>query len=204
MIVATPLDLPPIEPDDWAVFWNIWNNHAAPLIKTYNNYKDSYASIGNNSVWKGIDIYKKDLYRVAWQAPYYNIQQELPLMYQMIQDCSPFAVTNCVRIIESLQTVTPHTDDNLNQWNVRAMLRYTDINPQWIFTQPGNIKDHTFFQLPESTNWFAYNDKHCWHGSIYNPRHPKLLIQLYGLVFKNKDLLTRSIEKYKGYTVSYE
>jgi hypothetical protein len=203
MIVATPLDLPLIQPDDWSTFWNIWNTHAAPLIKTHQNHKDSEAEIGNSSVWKGIDIYKKNLYTMSWKAPYYDIQKELPLMHQMIQNCLPFGITNCVRVIESLKNIPPHTDAGLNQWNVRAMLRYTDKSPQWFFVRPNNKEDVTYLQLPESTNWFAYNDKDCLHGSIYNPDHPKLLIQLYGLVL-DKDLLTRSIEKYKEYTISYE
>jgi|688.fasta_scaffold73397_4 hypothetical protein len=204
MIVATPLDLPIIEPDDWSVFWKIWNMYAKPLIKTYNNHKGSYAKIGDTSIWKGIDIHKKNLWHVAWQAPYYDVREELPKMYQMIESCSPFVITDRVRIIESLQNITSHTDDNFDQWNVRAILRCTDKNPQWVFTRPGTTKNALFFQLPESTNWFAYNDKHCWHGSIYNPEHPKLLIQLYGAIFKNKELLTNSIEKYKEYTISYD
>ena len=204
MIVATPLDLPPILPDDWSTFWSIWNNHAANLIKTRNSHKESYAEVGNNEVWKGIDIYKKNLYPIAWQAPYYDIREKLPLMYNMIETCTPFVFTERVRVIESLQNITPHTDDNVDHWNVRAILHCTDPNPQWIFTRPGNIKDAVAFRLPESTNWFAYNDKHCWHGSIYNPEHPKLLIQVYGMGFKNKKLLVQSIEKYKGHTVVYD
>ena len=35
MIIATPLDIPKLEPDDWATFWDLWNTHSGPLIKSF-------------------------------------------------------------------------------------------------------------------------------------------------------------------------
>jgi len=190
MIVATPLDLPLIQPDNWDVFWNIWNTHATNLVKTYQNHKGSSAKLGDTNIWKGLDIYKKNQFCVSWDAPYYDIQKDLPLMYQMIKTLPLFAIIDRIRVIESLQHIDPHTDDNVDQWNVRAILHYTDSKPQWIFTKPGDKHSRTFLSLPENTNWFAYNDKYCWHG--------------FGLGFKNKELLAKSMEKYKEYTISYE
>jgi hypothetical protein len=37
MIIATPLDIPKLEPDNWTTFWDIWNTHADLLIKKYLN-----------------------------------------------------------------------------------------------------------------------------------------------------------------------
>jgi hypothetical protein len=121
----------------------------------------------------------------------------------MIKTLPLFAIIDRIRIVESLQHIGPHTDDNVDQWNVRAILHCADSNPQWIFTRPGDKESQKFLRLPEDANWFAYNDKHCWHGSIYNPAYPKLLIQVFGLGVR-KELVDKSIEKYKEYTISYE
>lgn len=204
MIVATPLNLPALVPDDWSVFWNIWNNYGKPIVKTQQNHKGSYSKIGDTDVWKGLDIYKNNLFRSAWTAPYYDIREELPLMYQMVTKNPVLSLVTGVRVVESLGTIPPHTDDNIDRWNVRAMLHYTDPNPQWFFTKPNDMKNISFLTLPASTNWFAYNDKHTWHGSKYNPDHPKLLIQFFGVGFKGNQFLEKSAEMYKEYTISYD
>jgi len=204
MIVATPLDLPSVVPDNWDSFWNIWNKYGKPIVKTYQNHKGSYSRIGDTDVWKGLDVYKNNLFRSAWEAPYYDIREELPLMYQMITKIPLFSLVTGVRIVESLGKIPSHTDDNIDRWNVRAMLHYTDSSPQWFFTKPNDIKNTVLLTLPQSTNWFAYNDKHTWHGSNYNPEHPKLLIQMFGVGFKGEQLLQRSVEKYKEYAISYD
>lgn len=204
MIVATPLDIPPILPDDWSVFWDIWKNHAGPIVKVSNSHKQSYAAIGDDYIWKGLEIYNKTRFRPAWTAPFYNIQEQLPNMYNMLEKHSPYMFTGCVRIIESLCNISAHTDDNMDKWNVRALLHCTDPDPQWYFTKPTENGERTFLHMPKETNWFSYNDKHCWHGSMYNTQYPKLLIQIYGFGFKDKELIKNSIEKYKDYTVSYD
>lgn len=59
MLIFTPIDLPLIQPDDWDIFWDIWNTHSAPLIKVKKNTDISLAEVGSDNIWTGIDIYKK-------------------------------------------------------------------------------------------------------------------------------------------------
>ncbi len=200
MIIATPLDIPKIEPDNWDVFLSIWNTQAKDLIKVKMN-NGSPVPVGTQSTWTGLDIFKSDNgYDVSWQAPFYDISTELPNMFNNIKKL-PFAIER-VRIIQSVRSIPAHSDDNTDRWNIRAMFHYTDPEPQWFFTRPGDRSEKFFLKMPSDTNWFAYNDGHCWHGSKYNEQHQKLLIQIYLLDGSISALLNTSINKYKDYTIS--
>lgn len=206
MIVATPLDLPLIEPDDWELFWQIWRENSDFVIKKEKTrHKESIAQVGEKSIWRGLDIYKMNKLELsAWRAPYFDIRSSLPKMYQQLSELKIFSFLERVRIIESLIDIGPHTDDNLDRWNIRALFYCKDPSPQWYFNRPNlHVLDIKPLKLPDSTNWFAYNDKNCYHGSKYNKRYPKLILQLYGMFFIGNDLLKQSMEKYKDYVISY-
>lgn len=201
MIVATPLDLPTIKPDSWEVFWDIWNKHAALLYKTHLNGTHSESVVGSQGVWKGMDIFTAGDTRTAWQAPFVNIEDSLPELYKT---CCSLPVKNLyrVRLIESIRNVKAHSDDNIDKWSIRAYFHYTDLKPQWYFTKPEDpLGDRYYFGPPEDTNWFAYNDKHCWHGTDYDVDHPKILLQVYA-IDTAESLVYNSIPKYQGHTVS--
>lgn len=201
MIIATPLDLPKIVPDDWQVFWKIWNENSAYLVKTKQNTEYSKAEIGDHSVWRGIDIYSYGNVGTAWSAPLVDISSTLPNLYYT---CStlPFVKVFRVRLLSSTMSIPAHTDDDRDRWSVRAYFHYTSTNDQWYFTRPHDkLGDRQYFHIPDSTNWFAYNDKHCWHGTDYNTEHPKILLQVY-MSNINQDLIDNSIKKYQDYTIN--
>lgn len=199
MIVSTPLNLPTIEPDNWEVFWNIWNTHAKDLTKVKMN-NGSPIPIGENAVWTGLDIFKSEKgYETSWAAPFYNIKDDLPKMFNTIRQL-PLAIER-VRVIQSLKSIPAHSDDSVDRWNIRAMFYYTDPEQQWYFTRPQDRSNRVFLTLPVDTNWFAYNDGHCLHGSTYNEQHPKLLMQIYLLDYDISALLNNSIDKYKDYAI---
>ncbi len=200
MIIATPLNLPTIAPDNWDIFWNIWNTHSADLTKVKMN-AGSPVSVGAKATWTGLDIFKSAKgYDTSWSAPFYDISKELPDMFNAIRQL-PFAIER-VRVIQSVRDIPAHSDDSMDRWNIRAMLYYTDPNQQWFFTRPGDRSEKFFLNMPTDTNWFAYNDGHCWHGSVYNEQHQKLLIQIYLLDDDVSALLNSSIDKYKDYTIT--
>lgn len=199
MIVATPLDLPVIAPDNWEVFWSIWNREAKNAVKVRKNTDYSNAILGQDNLWSALDIYKTHDLDLSWQVPFYDIKEELPMMHQAIVDL-PFKYVHRVRILNSLQDIDPHTDDGQDKWAVRALLHCNDTEPQWYFTKPGSISEKKFFSLPSNTNWFAYNDKHCWHGSIFKTEYPKLIIQVF-MFGKDNPIINSSISKYKDYTI---
>jgi hypothetical protein len=200
MIVYTPLNLPKLEPDNWEVFWNIWNTHSDVLVKKSVNIVNSRSPVGSNNVWVGLDIFSKWNLKVSWDCPYYDISNDLPVMRESI-DRLNLKTLYRVRLIQSMVDVEAHTDNNTDRWNIRGYLHYTSTQPQWYFTKPRDtIK--TYSTMPNDLQWFGYNDKYAWHGSDYDPNHKKILIQLFFLENVN-NLIQDNINVYKEYTIEY-
>lgn len=201
MIIYTPVDLPKIEPDNWEVFWDIWNTHTNNLVKTKSNTSLSCAPIGSTDLWLGLDIIKKPIIYTSWQASFFDIKDSLPNMYNSLATLFPNA--NVIRLVQSQKNVMAHTDDNINIWHLRAYLHYTSSKSQWYFTKPHKPDgDRTYIDLPKETNWFAYNDLNCWHGSDFDSDNKKILLQVFS---KNisPSLIAESVTKYKNYTIDF-
>lgn len=204
MIIFTPVDLPIIKPDNWNVFWDIWYTYSKPLIKQKMNNDFSQVGIGYDSAWIGLDIFKRtpDNRLVCYHAPFYDISKKLPIMYKFLKEFDTECFT--VRLCQSIKDIPSHTDDNIDQWSLRAYFFYTANTQQWYFTKPHDrYGNKTYITLPSSTNWFMYNDKHVWHGTDYNQVHSKILLQ----VFSNNsyNLLAQvSKEKYSRYTLKLD
>jgi hypothetical protein len=201
MIIYTPLNIPKIEPDNWEVFWNIWNKHSDIMVKKSINLATSLSKIGESGTWRGLDIYKLGNMSPSWDCPYFDIKNDLPLLFQYIGNL-PIKNIYRVRLIQSLKPITPHTDNDLDRWEYRALLHNTSPKSQWFFTEPKK-DERTYIELPDSTNWFAYNDKYSWHGSDYDPKFEKILVQLFFLGPKHNDIIPSSIETYKEYTIDF-
>ncbi len=206
MIIYTPLDLPKIEPDDWNVFWEIWNQHSSNLVKVLPNGSHSYSAVGRDDVWQGLDIYRyKNIdFTSAWRAPFYDIKEKLPKLYNML-DTLPMSNVTRVRLVSSKLEMTAHSDEVKDIWVARAYFHYTAPKEQWFFTRPNDGRgERTYITLPAETNWFAYNDKNCYHGTDYDPKYPKILLQVFSLSSIPQMLIDASIEKYKEHTIRYD
>jgi hypothetical protein len=201
MIIATPLDIPKLEPDNWEVFWDIWNTHADKLYKVKQIHNKSESPVGANNIWIGLDIYKKIDGRTAWEAPFYDIKNSLPNMYNSILAVDPSMFK--ARLIQSIIPVHSHTDDNFDKWNIRAFLHNPSKIPQWYFTQPDDSTGaRSYLKMPDDTNWFTYNDKYAWHGTDYDPENKKILLQIYSF-YSRQELISRSTIKYKDYVIEF-
>ena len=198
--------------DDWDVFWNIWEKHSIMMYK-----KPTLAEVKKNilytrnfqgDVWKGIDLYHSSFYDswpLLWNAPLVDIKNELPILYECVQDINELFPMHCIRLAESQLDISSHTDYNENVWRMRGYLYYPSKVSQWYFTKPKDSegKRH-YISLPSETSWFAYNDKECWHGTDFDEKNKKILVQLFPLpsAKENIDLAVKlGIEKYKDYTI---
>ena len=203
MIVYTPLDLPNIEPDDWDTFWDIWNQFAGDLVKERSNGAHSDSPVGRNDLWRGLDIYKNTNITPSWTAPFCDIKDRLPKLHNALASL-PINDIQRIRLVSSRINVGPHSDDVKDIWVARAYLHYTAPGEQWFFTRPGDLHgEKTYITRPSETNWFAYNDKYCWHATDYDPKYPKILLQVFSSSLP-KELVARSIDKYKDYTITYD
>lgn len=198
MIVATPLDLPKVEPDNWDLFWDLWDSNAGPLTKRFINTGSELPVDGAPNLWRGLDIFDTNSQQSAWTCPYIDASSLFPKMFELLKNTFPKLYR--VRLIESTCNIPAHSDDSSDRWNVRALFHYTSNVSQWYFTKPNNVSERVYLQMPETTNWFGYNDKYCWHGSDYDAEHPKILLQVYSM-FTPFDLIQRSKEKYTDYAL---
>lgn len=203
MIIFAPADLPKIEPDNWDVFWNIWNTHNKPLVKKVMNTQYSEAKLGDNSAWYGLDIYKGPYnIPVSYEAPYYDISKELPNLHKFLSTFDKLCLV--ARLSQSTYNIPSHTDNDADRWSLRAYFYYTSPAEQWYFTKPFDRHGKkTYINRSPDTNWFIYNDKHSWHGTDFDSNHKKILLQIYSLSNYSK-LAEKSIEKYRTYTIDSE
>ena len=197
MVLAHALDFPKVEPDDWNVFWNIWSQHAKPLIKYVNEGTTPWGSaskLGSRDHWIGLEVYHNNL-RTNWIAPFVDISKSLPNMYKALL---PAEIPNIrkVRIIQSMMPHPPHSDKGIDFWEIRAMLQCDNPSEHWYYTPYGNKTKKLPLKLPNETNWFTYNDGNCHHGTEYFPLRPKYLVQIYYTGELATEIRTRGINKY--------
>ena len=206
MIVYSPINLPNLEVN-WDKFWDVWNTYSKPLVKV-RNMGHSGVPVGPVDAWIGIDLYRRQFYMPGYYAPLVDLST-LPELAQSVENIKKALPTiECIRIIQSTEDIFSHTDDNLDEWKIRKMFHYTSETSQWYFTKPEDrLGNRHYISLPDTTSWFAYNDKHAWHGSDYDNEHPKLLVQLF---FQEKlstdliaDLLEESFKEHKDYVIEF-
>jgi len=204
MIIATPLDIPKLEPDDWATFWDLWNTHSGPLIKSFQNEGSEIDPLTATKTWNGLDLYDTYPQGTAWQAPLFVADKIFPKMFKTIFDLNLPSLYR-VRLVSSLMPIRSHSDDCADRWSIRSFLYHPSTEQQWYFTKPNDRNGlRKYLRMPEDTNWFAYHDNLAWHGTDYDPQHPKILLQLYSKpILTLDDLIQRSFSKYKDYTVEY-
>ena len=205
MIIATPLDIPRIEPDDWNVFWDLWNTYSGPLTKQYLNNGSEVDPLIAPKIWSGLDLYDQWPHGTAWQAPLFEAGKLFPKMFKTIFDLNLNSLYR-IRLISSLMPVGAHSDDSADRWSIRAFLHHPSTEQQWYFTKPNDrFGSRKYLLMPEDTNWFAYHDNLTWHGSDYDPKKPKILLQLYTRpILTSNQLIQRSFSKYADYVVDYE
>lgn len=203
MIISTPLDIPKIEPDDWNLFWDIWNKHSAPLKKQWVNNGSELDKKDAPVVWTGLDLYDKWPAGTSWRAPLFKAEKLFPKMFKIIFDLNLQKLYR-VRVISSIEAINAHSDDSADWWSIRAFLHNPSPKQQWYFTKPfDRFGTRTYLKMSEETNWFAYHDSAVWHGTDYDPKYPKLLLQLYSWPLRTSDdLIQRSISKFSNYTIN--
>ena len=201
----TPLDLPKIEPKNWDKWWEVWNTHAAVISKNEKNHNDTYG------LWKGLDLYR-DPYMVpklraagltgvhdpVYNSPYhYQSPVVIDLVHQVISHFPMHVI--CIRVIENLDVVPPHSDESNPAPNVRSILWSDYTEPIWRFDLEEKSLEMT---LPEDTNSFYYLDYPLKHSAIYQPDKTKGVLVVYGVPMKDKfkEMTARSYLKYIDYT----
>jgi hypothetical protein len=151
----TPLDLPKIQPKNWDQWWEVWNTYSAVISKNEKNHNDTYG------LWKGLDLYRDPsmvlklraagltgVHNPVYNAPYhYQSPVVIDLVHQVISRFPMHVI--CIRVIENLDEVPPHSDESSPAPNVRSILWSDYTEPIWRFDlDEKSLK----MVLPDDTN----------------------------------------------------
>lgn len=206
MIIYTPVDLPNLEVDDWDKFWEFWEQNSKHIVKVHMNVAGSLVSLGNRDMWKGLDLYKKNHFITSYLAPVVNASKDFPKLQESIDKLiSLVPEITCIRLLQSQIDVGSHTDGNRDEWNLRGILHYTSPKDQWYFTKPNEMHgERHYVSFNKDTMWFSYNDKHCWHGSVFDADHKKILVQVFTKGSFSESIIKESINKYKDNVIEFQ
>lgn len=171
-LIWTVIDAPKLEPENWEKFWDMWNKHAgASYINGADpagNKDSKYAKTGERTqFFKGLNLYakdEKDLIDGTWELPYLNYKEIFPNLLDDIYNAMPWIEELLVcRLWNSTMNIPYHRDHTLEDVALRAMIY--DENPKGTFKvwKPGI--NRAYVELPKESNWFAYNNAKCLHGS---------------------------------------
>jgi hypothetical protein len=220
-----PLDIPRIEPDDWDLFWKLWNEKNADITR---------ANPQESQYWKGL---------CCWLNPtidhtkfnYSNTvvddwSQHFPRMFEQIKNCLPFFSLEKIVLWSNVNTVNPHFDPDavIYPWpdSLRIMLwdtndrptfyvnkwpaRSEDFNPPPVTVRTGGkgygIKSdrvpqdkRMYVDLPTDTNTFVFNNGAFLHGA--DLAKPKIIMAVKGRpnIYKWLKALEASYKKYKDH-----
>lgn len=218
-----PLDIPRIEPDDWDLFWRLWNEKNADITR---------ANPQESQYWKGL---------CCWLNPaidhtkfnYSNTviddwSKHFPKMFEQIKTCLPFFSLEKIVLWSNINTVNPHFDPDvvIYPWpdSLRIMLwdtndqptfyvnkrpaRSEDFNPSPVTVRTGGtgygIKSdrvpndkRMYVDLPADTNTFVFNNGAFLHGA--DLAKPKIIMAVKGRpnIYKWLKALESSYNKYK-------
>lgn len=194
MIVSTPLNLPPLKPTNWELWWEIWKNHAAPLVKRVKNHNQE------SSVHFGFEFIRNNFFSTVYKANYVDLRQLDRELYEQVMSL-PIKIFSA-RLLQSLADFPPHTDNRFTSWAIRSMLFCEDPETQWYYTDLNN-QNKKYLKLPQETNWWAYLDGAIKHGTTYKESYPKIILQLFTERKATEEFVRRNFDSFPDYCIRY-
>jgi hypothetical protein len=225
-----PLDIPKIEPDDWDLFWKLWNEKAGEVSRVYPQ---------TEPVWKGLGIYTRpDIDVSKFNYPkqvFENWEPYFPKMFAAIKNSLPYASIEKVVLWSNVNEVQPHFDPDYQIFpfpdSLRIMLWDTNEGPTFYMSpwpertsayspQPVTVRNgpsahgfkshratddmRMYVDLPKDTNSFLFNNGAFVHGA--DLAKPKIIMAVKGIpsIYKWLATLESSYIKYKDYIPTFE
>ena len=193
-----------IEPDDWKLFWELWNKHKN--FMTPGNDKSS-------AIWETLGIYKnpsillEDIMHPQFTHPWDDWLNIFPKMFEGIFSCMPYEIITHITICSNIKKVVPHIDCTKTFYPFPNCLRVMlhDDNPApsfWCTPWPQKylantisernfgladryvptqeITDKQYVILPKTSNTFVFSNGEFLHGADYHG-NTKLLLLVHGV-----------------------
>lgn len=203
-LVWTTLDAPRIEPKDWDLFWNAWNQHAGSSHIVKSDPAGNRASDSSKQIdfFKGLNIYAKTqnlLDDNHWQVPYLNYKEIFPNVVEDLEAAFPWAEIVFCRLWMSNQPIPWHRDHSTEPGALRAMIYNENKKPTFKVWHPR--AGTNYVDLPEESNSFIYNNSTCMHGSDREDGVNKIILLA---IHRTKDKamfeehLARSAQRFPG------
>lgn len=220
-----PLDVPRIEPDNWDLFWQLWNEKSGIIGR---------AAKQEDQMWKGLTIWTRpdvDTTKFNYAAENYeDWSLHFPQMFEQIKNCVPWLALEKVVLWSNVNAIQPHFDPDyvIFPWpdSLRIMLwdtneaptfymnkwpkRSEEFNPPPVTVRSGGTgyglgtitipqEQRMYVNLPKDTNAFVFNNGAFLHGA--DLAKPKIIMAVKGRpnIYKWLRTLEASYEKYKDY-----
>jgi len=198
-----PLHIPKIEPDNWDLFWELWNREKSPMGKEDNPYI-IWDTVG---IWSSPDtgnsaVHEDFPYKMEDWSSYF------PIMFERIRTAMPFLRINNIRISSNIKRVNPHLDPTptMYPWPNSLRVMLWDSNPiptfymlPWpessFLQKPipkidvipnqtyilGDVsqQEKIYVDLPVDTNTFIFSNGEFLHGA--DLASPKIILIVHGV-----------------------
>lgn len=208
-LVWTALAAPKLEPENWNVFWDKWNRHSGASyigkIDPAGNKDSKFAKTGERTeFFRGLNIYaknEKDLQDGNWELPYLNYKEIFPNVLDDLYKSLPWVEEVMVcRLWNSSMNIPYHKDHTLEDVAIRSIIYDENTTGTFKLWKPGIIR--SYVNLPADTNWFAYNNSKCLHGSDKTEGVNKIILLTVHKTRNKEEMLEHfkiSAEKYPGH-----
>lgn len=198
-----------IEPDNWDLFWKLWNEQK---IKSSPKGYENAAAWETLCIWKAPHLSEADVQKIYPQKVV-DWSDHFPNMLNQLLNLMPFSELWKITLATSTSRVAPHIDRPYLQdkfvlypWpnSLRVLLHDQNDRPTFYLTRwPDSIlkkgkiqnltgsfeewgslaepsaKEKCYVQLPEGTNAFVYSNGPFLHGADYHGK-PKVLVLFWG------------------------
>lgn len=174
-----PIDAPKIEPDDWDLFWKLWNERNKPVIR---------ADYPNDPDWNGIccytnpDLLKNPIKKVQLMTHYAEDWiKYFPKMFDRIFNVVPHKYIERVIIWQNIDEINPHFDPDhfIYPWpnTLRIMLWDSNDDDTFYMTKWPKRSD-VFTKEKIQNNKFQNNDLLYGIDSKHAPMENREYIKL--------------------------
>ncbi len=212
-IAYVPLDLPKVE-FPYLELNHFFQHHkldSYPVIGVW----DTFCVKGNVEDWYSPESTGRAFERKyePVDTPYHPALPDwLRGMFNEALNSLPYKYCSFAQLLSNKMYVTPHRDNDDNVYGygtepepsgMKVFCSHTDKRTLFMMKDEESRRD--FVRLPSDTNTGAINDKKYLHGARYLGE-PKFILSVFGTIDtdKHKQLIDRSILKYKDYIIEYD
>jgi hypothetical protein len=212
-IAYVPLDLPKVE-FPYEELNDFFQKHKLDSYP-FTNVWDTFCVKGNVEDWYSPQSTRRGFEKKydPIDTPYHPALPDwLKQKFKQALDALPYKYCTYAHLLSNKVYVTPHRDNDDNPFGygsepepsgIKIFCSHTNVRTLFMMQSSDSARD--FVKIPPDSNSAAINDKKFLHGAKYIGE-PKFILSVFGIVdpVKHKELVSRSIQKYKDYVISYD